>query len=84
MTFYATLGHGHKHRLNGVEIDADCLIEVEAESYEVAYELCQQVFNRRWCSLYEQADLVLYPRGVVASLSADKTYMIRNDIEEVR
>lgn len=70
--FYATMGQGHTHRINGVTIDCDSVLEVQADDYNTAYEFCNILFERRWCSLYEKPDMTLYPRGVVLSFNVQK------------
>jgi len=66
--YYATLGQSHTHRVNGVTLDCDSLLEVEAETYDQAYSYCQELFEGQWCSLYDKPDLDLYPRGVVLKI----------------
>lgn len=63
--FYATMGQGHTHRINGVTIDCDSVVEIEAGDYNAAYEFCNVLFERKWCSLYENPEMDFYPRGVV-------------------
>ena len=71
-TFYATLGQAHTHRICGVTLDCDSLLEITADNYNDAYEYCNEIFERRWCSLYEPGELRtdLFPRGVVLTLAA--------------
>ena len=78
MKFYATLGQAHVHRVSGVTLDCDSLLEVESPDYNAAYSFCNELFKGVWCSLYETADLDLYPRGVVLSL---KTESVSRQVE---
>jgi hypothetical protein len=71
MKYYATMGQSHTHRINGVTIDCNGLVEIEANNYEDAYEFCNQIFSRKWCSLYEEPHMEFYPRGIVLSLTAE-------------
>lgn len=71
-TFYATQGQSHTHRIQGVTVDCDSLVAIEAEDYGTAYAYANEIFNNKWCSLYEEPDLEYYPRGVVLTLTAHK------------
>lgn len=68
--FYATMGQCHAHSINGVTVDKDCMVEIEAEDYNSAYAFADKVFKNKWCGLYEDPDLEFYPRGIVLSLVA--------------
>jgi hypothetical protein len=73
MKFYATFGQAHTHSVNGVTLDCDCVLEVEANSWKEAYDFCNKMFLGRWSSLYEEPHLEYYPRGIVLSLRTNKT-----------
>lgn len=68
--YYATMGQGHTHRINGVTVDCDSVVEIEADDYNSAYQFANEIFERKWCSLYEEPSMEYYPRGVVLSLKA--------------
>lgn len=68
------MGQCHTHRINGVTIDCDSLVEFEAERYVDAYQAANEIFERRWCGLYEpnKTEFSLYPRGVVLQIKVDR------------
>ena len=64
------MGQSHVHSISGVTVDKDSIVEIEAEDYNSAYAYANEVFERKWCSLYEKPNYEFYPRGVVLSLQA--------------
>jgi len=65
---YITFGQVHRHEVNGVVFDKDCvcLIESESDPREVAFE----VFGRKWAMEYPEKyfnmdSLKHYKRGII-------------------
>lgn len=70
MKYYATMGQRHVHSIEGVTVDKDSVVEIEAEDYDKAYQFANEVFQNKWCGLYENPEMSYYHRGVVLSLKA--------------
>lgn len=67
--YYISFGQGHTHSFNGLTLDKDCLLLVQAESWEVARVAVIQLFGQKWSHVYDKATMPLvmesFPRGVV-------------------
>ncbi len=66
MKRYFTFGQAHRHEVNGVVFDKDCVAEIEAECpRDVALEL----FGTKWCWEHEEHSLKkimeFFPRGII-------------------
>lgn len=65
---YFTFGQNHIHRVNGKTFDADCVVEIEAETPEEARDKMFCYFGRKWAFQYddlEKVGLHYYSRGVI-------------------
>jgi hypothetical protein len=61
MTVYVTFGQDHRHEIEGVVFDKDCVAAVS--SREQAFEF----FGSRFCTTHEDINHIVdfFPRGVI-------------------
>ena len=65
-TFWFTFGQAHTHSFNGKTLDKDCVIEMEAPSYEAARARMIELFGGKWSMQYEgMPEMKYYPKGIV-------------------
>jgi len=63
--YYFTFGQNHSHAIGGITYDKDCVIEIEAESENVARDKMFETFGDRWSMAYnEKPDMSFFPRGI--------------------
>lgn len=64
--YYGTFGQDHLHKRGRVIFDKDCVVEIEAESEELARQYMFAVFGQVWAFLYKKLpDMEWYPRGIL-------------------
>lgn len=67
--YYISFGQGHRHEFNGMILDKDCLLLVQAESWEVARQGLIRLFGQKWSNAYQPPEMKLvlssFPRGIV-------------------
>ena len=69
--FYLSFGQGHRHEIDGIQIDRDCLVRIYAANEHEARQIACVKFGEQWSRLYlNLPDLQFYPRGIVLRLSA--------------
>lgn len=68
MKFYISFGQVHTHSINGVTIDKDCVVEIEADSRGAAHEKAMIFFDGVFHNVYTEPHTEYFPRGVVLSL----------------
>lgn len=66
MKSYFTFGQAHRHEIDGIVFDKDCIAEVEDDNpREVAFSL----FGTKWCWQYTAEEIAnklhFYPRGII-------------------
>jgi hypothetical protein len=65
MKYYFTFGQGHAHAYGGRTYDKDCVVEIEAESYDAARERMFEAFGPKWSMQYDKLpDMSYFPRGI--------------------
>ena len=69
MNFYVSFGQAHTHSFNGLTLDKDCLLAIEADSGAAARQHAFEWFGAKWSGLYNEdalRDVLPYfPRGIV-------------------
>ncbi len=66
MKFYISFGQIHTHLINGMTIDKDCLVGLEAEDHMHAHMQAMDMFGPKFCFVYsKQPDMKFFPRGVI-------------------
>ena len=68
MKFYISFGQTHTHSINGVTIDKDCVVEIEAESRGAAHERAMDIFDGVFHNVYDEPHINYFPRGIVLSI----------------
>ena len=69
--YYISFGQIHTHVLDGVQIDKDSLVCIQAENEGVAREKAFKLFGPNWFTSYSNLSVLQYfPRGVVITLDA--------------
>lgn len=69
--YYYSFGQSHVHRVDGVTLDKDSIVEIIAPDDDTGMELARakmfDTFGRQWSMQYDDAslDLKWFPRGVV-------------------
>jgi hypothetical protein len=65
MTFYVTFGSGQARMVAGdVWVDADGVLEVEAEDASAARAAVVEVLGIYWSDLYSEETMVWHPEGM--------------------
>ena len=66
-TYYFSFGQSHVHRIDGVTLDADCLLKVEAKNYDAARQQVFDAIGDKWAFQYDKdtIDFSYFPRGAV-------------------
>ena len=69
---YFSFGQMHTHRLNGVTLDCDGILCVEAKNSDVARKKVFDLIGNKFAFQYTEETLKLkyFPRGVVLTLEA--------------
>ncbi len=65
--YYFSFGQVHVHRIDGITLDADCLLRVIAENYGDARQRVFDAIGDKWCMQYAEGavDFNYFPRGAV-------------------
>jgi len=72
-SYYYSFGQSHSHRVAGVTLDKDSIVEIQAKDMDAARAKMFEVFGRLWSMQYDESslDLKWFPRGIVMVLRAD-------------
>jgi len=67
---YFSFGQNHTHRYNGVTLDCDGIVEIQAEDAGEARQKMFDAFGPKWAFQYteETYNPEYFPRGVVLQL----------------
>lgn len=65
MKFYVSFGQTHVHSMNGVTIDKDCVVEIEAGTYNRAREAALSMFGVKFSRVYSDPELAFFTRGII-------------------
>lgn len=65
-----TFGQSHRHEINGLVLDKDCVAIIEGDTYEEADELAFLLFNGKFHQhvpehAWDDADMKYFPRGYI-------------------
>lgn len=68
--FIITFGQCHVHKVNGHNIDKDCVVRYEAQNHTEARDKAFAHFDDKFFTTYEEADfgqdsLEHFPRGII-------------------
>lgn len=68
--FCFTFGQNHAHRLHGVTLDRDAVVEITAVDGDAARAIMFEEFGPKWSMQYpaDGFDMKHFPRGVVLRL----------------
>ena len=71
--YYFTFGQSHTHRVHGVTLDCDSVVEITAEDGYSARGKMFDTFDKEWSMQYSEdtVELSYFPRGIVLRLTAD-------------
>lgn len=73
--FYITFGKGHSHRWQGMFLNSECLLLIQAYGQDRARIAADNIFGRGWELILTEEEmkqvLHLYPRGVVNATKTD-------------
>lgn len=58
-TYYITFGTDHNKTINNIEFGYTCPAKIEANNYEEAHKIALILFDRKWCDIYDNADIKL-------------------------
>lgn len=67
---FVTLGQKHAHRINGITVDCDCVVEYEAKNASEGREKAFKYFGDQFFTNYHdeefnKEDLIYFPKGFV-------------------
>ncbi len=67
MKYYVSFGQIHLHRIDGITLDADCLLQITALDLQAARDRAFEALGRKWFTVYteENVDFKYFPRGAV-------------------
>jgi len=77
MAIYITFGSGHKHTVDDVEYDSNCVASIECDNETEGREVAFKLFGPQFCTSYtessfarffEDSKLLLnryFPRGII-------------------
>lgn len=67
MKFYVSFGQDHVHRVNGITLDKDILLEIEADDEGEARRRVWKTIGPEWHRVYTEDTIKLeyFPRGSV-------------------
>lgn len=63
--YYIAFGKNHVHVLGGITMDKDCIVEIKAETKNMAHHEAMKMFKGRFARVTEYPDFSCYPRGVI-------------------
>lgn len=64
--FWILFGQIHKHSINGLAIDKDCILEVKAATRREAHENAMEMFDKKFFTVYDKLpNMKHFPRGVI-------------------
>jgi hypothetical protein len=68
---YVTLGQQHTHRVNGITVDCDCVVQYNADTAEEGRAKAFKYFGEKFFTDYhdtqfDMESLEYFPRGIVA------------------
>lgn len=63
--FWITMGQAHIHKLNGIIVDKNVVVELEARNMGEAIERGYKLFGAKFADVYEKKpNMAYYPGGV--------------------
>lgn len=64
---YVTFGQDHRHVINNVVYDKDCVAVIECHDELHGRELAFEHFGRKWCFEYHEKipNMQHFPRGII-------------------
>lgn len=68
MKTYISFGQDHRHDINGVIFDKDCIAAIECETSSEGRDIAFKVFGPKFCFQYDNLESVglhRYHRGVI-------------------
>lgn len=70
MKTFVTFGQVHRHNINGVLLDKDCVAVIEAETAEKGRKKAFELFGQKFCFEYSEKtwdanNMVYFPRGYI-------------------
>lgn len=67
MKIYISFGQIHKHIINGIIYNKDCLAEIECETHLKGREIAFKLFGDNFFTSYEDITKIInyFPRGVI-------------------
>lgn len=70
MKFYVSFGQAQVHSVDGVTLDKDILLEIEADSEDEARRRVWKTLGPEWSMMYTEDTIKLeyFPRGTVSIL----------------
>jgi len=65
--YYFTFGQNHLHRVRGVTLDCDSVVEITAPDTDAARAVMFELFGNKWSMQYDDDTYnpEYFPRGVV-------------------
>ncbi len=65
--YYVSFGQIHVHRIDGITLNADCLLQITAPDLQAARQRAFEVLEREWFTVYseENVDFEWFPRGAI-------------------
>ena len=65
--YYFTFGQSHTHSFNGMTLDKDIVMEIEAKDSNSAREIMFGFFGDKWSMQYnEKPNMDYFPRGILS------------------
>ncbi len=70
MKTYITFGQDHRHVINGVIYDRDCVAVIESENEKTGREKAFELFGNKFCFEYPERyfktdNMMHFPRGLI-------------------
>jgi hypothetical protein len=67
MKIYVTFGQSHIHKINGIVIDKDCIVEFEVKNHKEGREKAFGIFGDKFFTTHEEINSVInyFPRGII-------------------
>ena len=67
MKYYVSFGQSHVHRIDGVTLDADALLEVVAKDEGEVRDRVFSAIGAKWSMIYDEDSIKFeyFPRGAV-------------------
>ena len=63
--YYFTFGQDHRHELNGMILDKDCVLEISASCVFEARQKMFDIFGQKWSNVYiKKPDMSFFNRGI--------------------